>query len=126
MAMKRTPVLMTAAALVAAASMGFAGGVKPNTLTPQEASEGWILLFDGDTSYGWTPRGDAKWEVKDGTVTAAEGSGKGLLTTTTEFANYRLQADFWVDERCNSGVFLRVPAAAAGADAAGGYEVNIY
>lgn len=31
---------------------------KPNTLTPQEIAEGWILLFDGETSFGW--KGDAK------------------------------------------------------------------
>jgi hypothetical protein len=31
---------------------------KPNTLTPKEAAEGWILLFDGETAFGWD--GEAK------------------------------------------------------------------
>lgn len=26
---------------------------KPNTLTPREIAEGWILLFDGETTFGW-------------------------------------------------------------------------
>jgi len=26
---------------------------KPNTLTPKEIANGWILLFDGETSFGW-------------------------------------------------------------------------
>jgi hypothetical protein len=26
---------------------------KPNTLTPKEVAEGWILLFDGETTFGW-------------------------------------------------------------------------
>src|SRR5580658_6632878 len=26
---------------------------KPNTLTPKEIADGWILLFDGETTYGW-------------------------------------------------------------------------
>ncbi|HEY2786579.1 MAG TPA: family 16 glycoside hydrolase, partial [Fimbriiglobus sp.] len=26
---------------------------KPNTLTPKEIAEGWILLFDGETAFGW-------------------------------------------------------------------------
>src|SRR5438128_12480114 len=27
---------------------------KPNTLTPKEIADGWILLFDGETTFGWT------------------------------------------------------------------------
>src|SRR2546423_5448176 len=26
---------------------------KPNTLTPKEIADGWILLFDGETTFGW-------------------------------------------------------------------------
>lgn len=26
---------------------------KPNTLTPKEIADGWILLFDGETTIGW-------------------------------------------------------------------------
>jgi hypothetical protein len=33
---------------------------KPNTLTPKEIADGWILLFDGETSFGWTITGDAR------------------------------------------------------------------
>ena len=29
---------------------------KPNTLTPKEIADGWILLFDGETTFGWTGR----------------------------------------------------------------------
>ncbi len=28
---------------------------KPNTLTPKEVEEGWVLLFDGETAFGWCP-----------------------------------------------------------------------
>jgi hypothetical protein len=27
---------------------------RPNTLTPKEIADGWILLFDGETTFGWT------------------------------------------------------------------------
>lgn len=30
---------------------------KPNTLTPQEAAEGWLLLCDGSTTFGWETEG---------------------------------------------------------------------
>jgi hypothetical protein len=32
---------------------------KPNTLTPKEIADGWILLFDGETTFGWTAEKDA-------------------------------------------------------------------
>ncbi|HWG47080.1 MAG TPA: DUF1080 domain-containing protein [Gemmataceae bacterium] len=31
----------------------WAEDAKPNTLTPKEIAEGWILLFDGETNFGW-------------------------------------------------------------------------
>ena len=45
-------------ALVAAATFVFA---QPNTVTPEEAAQGWVLLFDGESLFGWTPEGSAKW-----------------------------------------------------------------
>ena len=33
-----------------------------NTLTPKEIADGWLLLFDGETTFGWTVDGDAKAE----------------------------------------------------------------
>ena len=26
---------------------------KPNTLTPKEIADGWLMLFDGETTFGW-------------------------------------------------------------------------
>src|SRR5207248_5236566 len=36
---------------------------KPVALTPKEIAEGWITLFDGETTFGWKIDGEAK--VKD-------------------------------------------------------------
>ena len=33
--------------------------VKQNTLTPNEIADGWILLFDGETTFGWDVKGPA-------------------------------------------------------------------
>lgn len=128
--MKRRYCLLTAAALLLAAAGSPLPGASaqsaaPNTLTPTEVADGWILLFDGETSFGWAPRGDAKWEVKDGAVSAVPGSGTGVLTTTSEFPNYRLHADFWIDDTANSGIFLRTPGQGE-ISGANSYEVNIY
>jgi len=123
----RTLVLGGLALAGAVASGLRAQEAQPNTLTRAEISAGWILLWDGATPFGWQPRGEAKWEVKDGVVAPVPGSGKGFLTTTTEFPNFRLKCDFWVDDTANSGVFLRGPVAQdAELSAMNAYEVNIY
>src|SRR6186713_1275615 len=81
-----------------------------NTLSREEVADGWLLLFDGDTTFGWKPRGGTEWAVKDGALCYQPGSGGGYLATTTEFANYQLHVEFWIDDKANSGVFLRCPA----------------
>ncbi len=39
---------------------------KPNSLTPKEVTDGWLLLFDGETTFGWKLDGEAK--VNDGVL----------------------------------------------------------
>ena len=92
----------------------FAGGLMltasaSGALTPEELEEGWIQLFDGETLYGWAARGDATWEVREGEIVTPPGAGVGMLSTTTEFADFQLQLEFFVDAEANSGVFLRCP-----------------
>ena len=64
---------------------------------PNEA-DGWTLLFDGSSLNGLAPRGEARWEVADGTLSAVEGSGRGLIATTAHHANFELSVDFWIDD----------------------------
>jgi hypothetical protein len=82
---------------------------EPNTLTPQELDEGWILLFDGTTDFGWRAAKKADWKVVDGAITVSSGE-PGLLATTSQFADYALRLDFRAPRGTNSGVFLRTPA----------------
>jgi hypothetical protein len=96
-----------------------------NGLTRDQISAGWILLWDGETTFGWTPRGDAKWQAQEGTLLPVPGSGKGILATNTEFADYRLAVDFWIDDKANSGVFQRGPAEGE-FSLANAYEVNLF
>ena len=80
-----------------------------NTLTEEELADGWILLFDGETNFGWEAAGEANWRVADGVISVSEGE-QGLLCTTSEFGDYRLKVDFRSAEGTNSGVFLRTPS----------------
>jgi hypothetical protein len=94
-----------------------------NTLTAEEVADGWILLFDGETDFGWQANNKANWEVADGVISVSEGD-QGLLATTSEFADYVLKVDFRADKNTNSGLFLRTPFRPTD-PASDCYELNI-
>src|SRR5258708_1374151 len=93
-----------------------------NTLTQKELSDGWILLFDGESLFGWTQEGAAKWRTANGAVIADAGDA-GWLRQNSIFADYVLKCDFRTGSTGNSGVFLR--SAKAGEPDQTGYEVQI-
>lgn len=59
---------------------GQEGHAQPKGLTPREIAEGWILLFDGETTFGWVLDGETR--IKDG-VLKVGGAKPARLTTTT-------------------------------------------
>jgi hypothetical protein len=103
---RNTTVLLGICALIASAPDHSVSASDPNTLSSEELAEGWILLFDGETLFGWRPTTEANWEVHDGAISVSEGD-PGLLCTTSQFGNYQLQVDFRSAAGTNSGVFLR-------------------
>ncbi|MFN4260458.1 MAG: DUF1080 domain-containing protein [Gemmataceae bacterium] len=66
---------------------------KYNQLTPHEIAEGWILLFDGESTFGWTAPNDSQWTVFQGML-APQAGKEGLLVTTTAFADYELTFEY--------------------------------
>ncbi len=68
---------LSAALLLAALPARAADAPAANTLTPKEIADGWILTFDGETTFGWKVEGDAK--VKDGALVL--GGGKETKAT---------------------------------------------
>lgn len=81
-----------------------------NTLTPEEAASGWILLFDGQTTYGWQAE-DAQnqkdWYAQDGYLTCNTKAGFNHIKHQSVFADFHLKLEFWVNKKGNSGVFFR-------------------
>src|SRR6185503_10529040 len=77
-----------------------------NTLTKDELAEGWILLFDGQTDFGWKATGKANWKVDGGVISVSEGE-PGFLYQSTQFGDFALRVDFRSEKETNSGVFLR-------------------
>lgn len=96
--MRASLTLIVAATLLAADT--------PNKLSPSEAAQGWVLLFDGESLFGWTPEGGAQWKVVDGAIVA--GSGEyGWLRHNAAFGDFELRCEFRTGADGNSGVFLR-------------------
>ncbi len=94
-----------------------------NTLTPQEMQEGWILLWDGETMFGWESHGGAEWRIASGVLVGDSAQG-GWLGTRATFGDYILKAEFRAAADGNSGIFLR--SAREGAPHQTGYELQIY
>jgi hypothetical protein len=96
-----------------AASVWAADSV-PNTLTPQERSDGWILLFDGKTMQGWddprakTPPGDA-WTIDEDCLKANPHPRitEDLFTSQT-YRNFELVFEWRISTAGNSGVKYRI------------------
>lgn len=84
------------------------GAEQHNTLTRAEVNEGWILLFDGETSDGWRGylRSDFPdgWKVEDGTLYCS-GSG-GDVIYNEKFLDFHLKVDWKISEEGNSGIFI--------------------
>jgi hypothetical protein len=90
---------------------------KMNSLSAEEAAQGWILLFNGKSGEGW--RGVNKtafpvgWVVEEGLLRCI-GSGRGeagatnggdILYAAKQFSNFDLKLEWKISKGGNSGVF---------------------
>ena len=91
-----------------------------NSLTPDEKTAGWELLFDGSTFAGWK-RYNADtigplWTIKDGVIICdgtgltegTAGKNGGSLTTTRQFGNFELSLEWRISPGGNSGILYHV------------------
>jgi len=115
------------------AAVGVLGACSPEdsgTATPaggdeesQAAAGQWVTLFDGSGLDAFIVTGDANWSIEQDAVGAD--SGNGMLVTSEQYADFDLEAEFWVDVPANSGIFIRC-ANPQDVGAATCYEVNIF
>ncbi len=85
-----------------------------NQLTEKEKKEGWVLLFDGQSTKGWHLYNDDKrastWTVSNGELIC----GPDIrfdhmdLVTDKEYKNFDLTFDWKINKGGNSGVFINV------------------
>jgi len=84
---------------------------------------GMVTLTDGTKLDNFNKVGDANWRVAERTIVADKGDG--FLVTKQDYGDFRIRAEFWVDEDANSGIFIRCsdPQKIGGETC---YEVNIF
>ena len=82
-----------------------------------------VMLTDGTSMNNLDQVGNANWRIAERTVTAFQGSG--FLVTKQPYGDFKIRAEFWVDEDANSGIFIRCNDGAP-PSAANCYEVNIF
>jgi Domain of Unknown Function (DUF1080) len=95
--------------------------------TAPRAAAGWIPLFDGRSTAGWTMTGPGRFTVERGALVTHGGMGL-LWFERRRFRDFELEVDWKVADRCdNSGIFLRFPGRPRSPlDAvSSGYEVQI-
>jgi hypothetical protein len=116
--MRNTPLALTLTLTFAAAHVAYVDPVQAqphhaqtqphNTLSAEEVSAGWQLLFDGTTTDGWRGwRTDSfpsqGWVVEDGMLKSLGQKGGDIITTTT-FTDFELSWEWRLSAKGNSGV----------------------
>ena len=80
--------LIATSVMLAIAATAFAEDVaKPIPLTAKEIEEGYIRLFDGETTFGWKIEGTAR--VEDGVLILGKGGKKMIAFPTMRFSPHR-------------------------------------
>ena len=89
----------------------------------------WVSLFDGKGLDGWTVRGKAGWEVKDGVLTGKSTEGHGHIYAAPELSDLEVKGVFRItsqEKPANSGLYFRAnPPADKPDDYPQGYEAQI-
>jgi hypothetical protein len=112
----QNPIAVVVASLVAAVLLISIAPIRA------QQDEGWTTLFDGTALGHWNPIGDANWALARGMVEATR--GKGFLVSRASYSDFQLQADVWINDGANSGVFFRC-VDPKNISAVSCYEVNI-
>lgn len=105
--MNRTAVILLTIALEMGATA--LPAAQPNTLTAEDQKDGWVLLFDGQTTKGWhtfkKPTFPEKgWVIEDGCLKHAAKAGGGDIVSEGLFEEFDLVWEWKIAPGANSGL----------------------
>ena len=80
----------------------------PTKLSPQEAAEGFVSLFDGTSFDAWKQPVPKGFEAKDGILLVGDAQGKDLYTKK-EYEDFILRLDIRMQPGSNNGIGIRSP-----------------
>ncbi|HEV7676385.1 MAG TPA: family 16 glycoside hydrolase [Candidatus Angelobacter sp.] len=116
--MRRTFVLIFVIFLVG----GALTAAKEAALQSAEAAEGWILLFDGESTFGLLQDGSS-FRVSDGVLTA-DGTSPAYIRTTSPFSDFLLKFDFRASSvGVDAAIFIRTANDAVPTE--NGYQIRL-
>jgi hypothetical protein len=80
-----------------------------NALTSKEKKKGWVLLFDGASTNGWTTSDgqvipEGSWEIINGCLNTVVGDKGCDIITVNEYSDFELSVDYKITPGCNSGI----------------------
>lgn len=90
-----------------------------SALSEAEVKDGWVSLFDGQTTKGWHQYGNKpvgkSWKVVDGTLhlDATQKGESGDIVTDEEYDNFHLKLEWKIDSCGNSGIIFNIHEDAA-------------
>ncbi|MGF1584835.1 MAG: DUF1080 domain-containing protein [Bacteroidales bacterium] len=106
--MRRKYLVFMTVIIAVVANSCMTGMQTPNELTRAQEREGWMLMFDGETTDGW--RGynsdsfpETGWTVDDGTLFFS-GRG-GDIIYDQKFGNFHFKLEWRISVNGNSGIF---------------------
>ena len=77
-----------------------------NKLSPKLVADGWVLLYDGQSAFGWSPEGGAEWNTTpEGDLSARSGES-GIIRLNTVFGDYDLRCEMKMPAAKASGIVL--------------------
>jgi len=94
---------------------------KDNTVSKPEADDGWILLFDGESLFGWTLQSGGRWQTTGGALTPS--ADTGYLQSNSAFSDFTLRFDYRITADGDCSVLLR--AAQDGDPKETGYQLQL-
>jgi hypothetical protein len=109
--------------MIAALALGVAAAAAFGVAQAQTQAAYGVLINGTKGLENFVQEGNANWRVMEDGIGATQGGGH--LVSKESYKDFRIIAEVWVDDRHNSGIFIRCQDPGdIGADSC--YEVNVF